>query len=800
MNFPKPKIMTNSTAQRQTARSRFSAGKRMAAMTRFFLALLLSSGAVFAQAPLPQELIRHKTFGRFLHPASRQGWIELREEAPYTAREIFAQQPELLGLSSDDEMRLVKTRTDAAGNAHHRFAQFYKGVRIELVEHLVHEKKGKVYLVNGDFVPNLQLNVTPAISPEAAIEAALKAVPAEKYLWENDGKQQHFGKKKNDPNASLYPQPELLIVKRNPSGEKAAANYVLAYRMAVFAEKPRAADYVYIDARTGELIRQRSLEVFCNSGPAETTFNGTQTVSTDYRTETCLYDDNESTQYFSLDDCNPDTEIYSWFSDNGILSNDDYFVCDDDNSWDATGGSTQMTISSLWAVKQAYRYYYNIRGHESFDGSDGLIDVFSNRLFYDDNDDEYCGNASFTNIIDNINFGSGDDCYPGSTDDFNTLDIAGHEYTHGVIEYAHFDALDYSDESGALNESFADIFGEIVEEYVEGSIDYLNGGDKSDGYLRSFQDPKSNPSPDPDTYLGTHWYSGDNDNGGVHTNSSVQNHMFYLLAEGGEGVNDHGWEYQVTGIGFEDAADIAWQAMMQYLDGDDGYVTARNAWIQSAKDLFGSCSQEVISVGEAWQAAGVTHYTSYNLASLCGTYNSAFPVFIDAAQEIRNASILFNNFFITCTTNVNAPAIVSLESGYEINLLPGFTATGGSVFTATIDECESSDYDPDDVRLEEQSPHLISIPKAEVQSALFLFPNPSDDLINVEFAVEGDEVISAEIISTSGSVISLAVDAELLAGGKFKTQVNTRDFPSGIYVCRVKSGAQVYTKKFTVQH
>lgn len=115
----------------------------------------------------------------------------------------------------------------------------------------------------------------------------------------------------------------------------------------------------------------------------------------------------------------------------------------------------------------------------------------------------------------------------------------------------------------------------------------------------------------------------------MHTNSGVQNFVFFLLSEGGSGTNDQGWDYNVNAIGWSSARDIAWQAMMNYLDSDDGYVTARNAWIQSAIDLYGSCSEEVVAVGEAFLAAGVTYYTSYNLASVCGTYNTV--AFIDAA-------------------------------------------------------------------------------------------------------------------------------------------------------------------------
>ncbi|MCY7410344.1 MAG: M4 family metallopeptidase [Chitinophagales bacterium] len=765
--------------------------KKIFLKSKILLGILIAAGVARAQEPLSQELLQHKTFGRFLKADSKKDWISFKDEAPYNAVEIFKQQPELIGLKSDDQMKLMKTRKDAAGNSHYRFAQLYKGVRIELAEYLVHEKKSKVYLINGDFIPNLNLDVQPTISNEQAIDAALKAVPAQKYLWEDARQEENFKKKKNDLNATLYPQPELLIVKNESRSEKAAVNYSLAYRVAVFAQIPLRAEYVYVDAKTGNILRTRSLDIFCSGGTVNTTFNGSQTVNTTYMTDASDYTGEEHTAYFTMDDCNPDTEIKSWYADN---FSGDYLKFDTDNDWQSSG-STKMTITSLWGIKKAYSYYYNVRGHESFDGSDGLIDIFNNRIFEDDDDNEYCSNASYTNILDNINVGAGADCSSGTTDDYNTVDILGHEYTHGVIEYAHFDALDYSDESGALNESFADIFGEVIEDYVEGSNDWFSGADKSDGALRSYADPKS--KGDPDTYFGENWATlGGNDNGGVHTNSNVQNHMFFLLSEGGSGTNDVGWDYNVTGIGLGDASDIAWQAMMEYLDGDDGYYTARNAWIQSAIDLFGSCSQQVISVGEAWMAAGVTHYTAYNLGSICGTYSSIFPTTIDAAEEIRNASILFNEFSLNCTATVISPAIVTLESGNIIQLFPGFTATSGSVFTALIDKCEQSDYDPNNVRQSEN----ITIENNNSSPSIHIYPNPADDFATVAFAGSADQQLKLYVSDVTGKRKWEGERELLLPNDKFTVQIISMDFVYGFYLCVIQSGDKVFAKKFLVQH
>ena len=61
----------------------------------------------------------------------------------------------------------------------------------------------------------------------------------------------------------------------------------------------------------------------------------------------------------------------------------------------------------------------------------------------------------------------------------------------------------------------------------------------------------SNPNAfsDPDTYLGGNWWTDEADNGGVHSNSGVQNFWFYLLVEGGTGTHDHGESYSVNGMG-----------------------------------------------------------------------------------------------------------------------------------------------------------------------------------------------------------------------------------------------------------
>ena len=121
-----------------------------------------------------------------------------------------------------------------------------------------------------------------------------------------------------------------------------------------------------------------------------------------------------------------------------------------------------------------------------------------------------------------MTYGDGD----GSTfSPLTELDICAHELSHGVT--GNSSNLIYSYESGALNESFSDIFGVSVDFFAKpatanwliGDVTYTPSN--ANDALRYMNNP--NLGGQPDTYLGTSWYTGTGDNGGVHYNSGVQN-------------------------------------------------------------------------------------------------------------------------------------------------------------------------------------------------------------------------------------------------------------------------------------
>lgn len=192
------------------------------------------------------------------------------------------------------------------------------------------------------------------------------------------------------------------------------------------------------------------------------------------------------------------------------------------------------------------------------------------------------------------------------------LDVVAHELTHGITDYT--SGLEYQNESGALNEAFSDMMGTAVEFYFQtrgsGALqsDYLMGEDSfkasrpgSISGIRSMQSPTLFGHPDHYSIR----YTGTADNGGVHTNSGIPNHAYYLAIEGGTNrVSGR----SVTGVGFanrEQIERVFFRAFTQMLPVRATFAQARAATIQSARDLYPSNSAVERAVTDAWTAVGV---------------------------------------------------------------------------------------------------------------------------------------------------------------------------------------------------
>ena len=193
-----------------------------------------------------------------------------------------------------------------------------------------------------------------------------------------------------------------------------------------------------------------------------------------------------------------------------------------------------------------------------------------------------------------------------------SLDIAAHELAHGVTEFT--SQLIYEGESGALNEAFSDIIGTSVEFFYQtigaatGQADYAIGEDSfRAGLAGSVDGIRSMAVPsalgDPDHY--SERFLGPEDNGGVHINSSIVNHVYYLAIEGGTHRLS---QISVTGVGpqnREQIEKIFYRAFTSFLPPNATFSLARAATLQAARELYGSGSAAERAIATAWTAVGV---------------------------------------------------------------------------------------------------------------------------------------------------------------------------------------------------
>ncbi|MFF7309872.1 M4 family metallopeptidase [Streptomyces sp. NPDC008137] len=199
----------------------------------------------------------------------------------------------------------------------------------------------------------------------------------------------------------------------------------------------------------------------------------------------------------------------------------------------------------------------------------------------------------------------------GNTNPLTSLDVAAHEMSHGLTSATA--GLNYSGESGGLNEATSDIFGAGAEFFANNSSDvgdYLIGEEidiNGDGSPLRYMDKPSKDGDSADAWSSS---LGGLD---VHYSSGPANHFFYLLSEGSGSKTINGVTYNsptsngstVTGIGRTKALQIWYKALTTYMTSTTKYAQARTATLNAASALYGASSTEYKAVAAAWSAVNV---------------------------------------------------------------------------------------------------------------------------------------------------------------------------------------------------
>ena len=493
-----------------------------------------------------------------------------QEQDEDTARSFLRSKRGLLRISDPDkELRLARYSTDSLDYRHLRYNQIFRGLPVWPAELNVHlDQNGNVNLMNGAFVPTPKRIVTkPVWSAESALDVARRSFP--------------------QGDSATADMPQLIIY--------APVNKICRLAWKIALSVSIESDWlVIVDALNGSLLMAYN-QVMQNGVPGSGAdlfgknqqLNVWQENNLNYLIDTSksMYDgtsnppaiDKTRGAIIVMDMENNDTPPQGGAFEASYVTS-----TSNDSGWLPDG------VSLAYCISETADYYLERHNRSSIDGNGrsaiGLVRVGQN---YE--------NAFWTTEYNALFFGDAKP-YAGA------LDVVAHEYCHGVTSFSC--NLIYQDQSGALNEAFSDIFGEMVEARTTGTTDWINGTLLNDNG-RSLKDPSAveimngyyYPSKMSEFYGRNHpllQQLVNQDNGGVHINMTILTHCFYLLAEG---LNN--------AIGLQDAANIFYRAQTIHLLRSSQFIDARLACITSAEELFGDDSVQVDKVEEAFDAVEI---------------------------------------------------------------------------------------------------------------------------------------------------------------------------------------------------
>jgi len=467
------------------------------------------------------------------------------------------------------------SETDAFGITHVRGEIYFNTIKVFGSQLIVHCKEGKILDINGRFYEVENQPIT--INPEIALKQAMDASNAELFMWEEPAEEAFLKAESNDSMATYYPTPSLAFVPYNFDFTK---SFVSCYEVKIYTKKPLSHKAYYIDANNGNLVATQDLMMDVHdTGTAVTAYSGSKTI----------YTDSTGSSNFRLRDSIRSVLTYNMKRGTNYGAAVDF--TDTDNFWNNINiNEDEVATDAHWGAEMTFDYYLKEHNRNSYDNNGASIKSY---VHYNSNYDNAFWDGS------RMTYGDGNTFKP-----LTSIDVCGHEITHAVT--TNTAGLIYSYESGALNESFSDIFGNTIEAWARPTQhSWIIGEDitTSGTGLRSMSNP--NLKGHPKYYKGVSWRTGGADNGGVHSNSGVQNYWYYLLCEGDTGVNEKGDAYQVQKIGISSAEKIAYRNLAIYLTPSSNYSEARIYSIKSAADIFGQCSKEVIATTNAWYTVGV---------------------------------------------------------------------------------------------------------------------------------------------------------------------------------------------------
>ncbi len=487
------------------------------------------------------------------------------------------------------QFEISQVREDEIGMTHLRMQQYWQGIPVYGGELIVHLQGEEPRMVNGRYFPSPQLT---DLQPRLDKAAAVRRVQAELSAFTSVRKLQAWERQFMDRDPV---RAELVIY--HPKGKVTGER--LAWHVDIY---PNFAEnwHYFLDAQTGEVLNHYNAICQLHAhGPLGPRDGPATANATDLSGQTRTINTYEiGGQYILLDASrdmfdpvasdipnDPVGAIFTLDANNSSPFGNGSFqaglISSPNNSW-----NNPNAVSAHYNAGKSYEYFRNTFNRNSINGQGGTVYSFINVT--EDN------GQSMDNAFWNgwgMFYGNGDFAFTQPL--ARSLDVAGHEMSHGVIQNTA--NLEYQDESGALNESFADVFGVMIDR-----DDWQLGEGISNtqifptGFLRDMSNPNNGGSSlndngwQPDNV--SEQYFGPQDNGGVHINSGIPNYAYYLFATHPD-------------VGKDKAEQVFYRALTTYLVRSSQFVDLRGAVVQSCQDLYGQA--EVNAARAAFDQVGI---------------------------------------------------------------------------------------------------------------------------------------------------------------------------------------------------
>lgn len=467
-----------------------------------------------------------------------------------------------------------QAEADGLGQTHIRLTQTHAGIPVYGAELVAHVAGDEVTLVNGRYQTVAETTNTRAkLSQGEAVQLALADVGKK-------GVVRSFGS--NLFNLDRATGDLCLFA--------VGTEHRLAYDLTIRPSLLQRWSYI-IDAETGAVLDKTNTT--CTFiAPSKATakdLNGTTRTFSTYQTATNRYFLIDATKpMFNATSTIPDKVVgglETLDSRNTFGDNQKFYYVTSTNNTDWT----PTAVSAHYNAGVAHDYYRTTHNRNSLNGKGGTISSVVNVV--DEDDGSGLDNAFWSGEV--MAYGNGKSLLKPLA---GALDVAGHEMTHGVIQNSA--NLVYKSQSGAINESMADVFGVMIDRddwtigedivksnrFIQGAVRSLsnpNQGGKNDyGYQpRTMAQYENLPEDE------------DNDNGGVHVNSGIPNYAFYLFA---------------TAVTKDKAEKVYYRALTNYLTRTSKFTDLRLAVIRAATDLYGAGGTEVAAARSAFDQVGIT--------------------------------------------------------------------------------------------------------------------------------------------------------------------------------------------------